>query len=140
MRYLWTLGLLLIIFTASSQDDKEAEQVKGVIHQILEMSVEEADTRLAELIVYRGEDKTRKWKDVYDAGNPKELERVKSIRTRIQKKIIPYKYEFVKFITEKESEGKWYVWELKLSKGDKVKKAYLAFLKINGEFALGDID
>ncbi len=140
MKYLLTIGLLFLFSALFAQNNKEAEQVKGVIHQIFELCKEEQDIRLAEFIVYRGDDQERRWKDVCNTSDPNDMERVRSIRRRIQKKIIPYKYEFIKFITEEESEGQWYVWELKLTKGDQTKKIYLAFLNIQGEFALGDID
>lgn len=140
MKYLLTIGALLTFFTLSAQHKDDAEKVKRAINQIMALCNEEADTRLAELIVYRGDNKERKWKDICDAGDPKDLERIRSIRRKIQKKVLPYKYEFVKFMTEKESEGRWYVWELKLTNEGEVKKIHLAFLKIAGEFALGDID
>ncbi len=140
MKYLLTLGLLLTVFTLSAQKQKEAKQVKRALLQIFELCNEESDTRLASLIVYRGEDKERKWKDVCESSEPKELARVQSIRKKIQKRLLPYKYEFVKFISETESEGTWYVWELKYTKDGVDKKMHFAFLKIEDEFALGDID
>lgn len=137
MKYLLTVGLMLVFFSSYAQGGKEGEEVQAVIHKIFDLCEKEQDAKLAQFMVYRGADKERKWKDVCTG---KELEQVQKIRKRIQKRILPYEYEFVQFISEKESEGVWYVWEMKVIKGDEAKKIYLAFLKIKGGYALGDID
>ena len=139
MKNLFLLCLLFISVNAFAQNE-EADEVKRTLLEMFELMEDEQDVPLARYIVYRGKDEVRKWKDVCNVNETDEYLRVKMTRLRIQKQFLPYKYEFVKFHTEKESEGIWYVWEMKYNKDGEDKKMFFAFLKIKGKYTLGDID
>ena len=120
--------------------NEEAEEVKKTLLEMFELVADDQVVPLAQHIVYKGADTERKWKDICNSWEEDEMMRVKLIKLRIQKQFLPYKYEFVNFHSEKESEGTWYVWEMKYNKDGEDKKMFFAFLKIKGKYALGDID
>ena len=97
---------------------------------------------LAEYIVYRGDDKNRKWKDHCRYNVEEEKHQVQNLHQRIVSRYLPYKYEFLKFFSQKESEGEWLIWEMKFETEDneRPKKVYFAFLKVGDRYLLGDID
>ena len=116
---------------------------KKVKHTILNMfKIVEAghSNKLARYIAYRGDDKDRKWKDHCNYDTSEEKHQVQNIHQRIVDRYLPYKYEFVKFFTEKESEGEWLIWEMKFETDKGPKKVFFAFLKVEGKYLLGDID
>ena len=95
----------------------------------------------APFIVYRGDDKKRAWKDFADYTQADEKTGVDEICARINNTVNQDEnYKIVGYSTETESEGTWYVLMVSYVKNGVAKKSAFAFLKINGRFALGDID
>jgi hypothetical protein len=97
--------------------------------------------KAAPYIVYRGEDKKRQWKDISNYAVREERSAVDHICSRINGSVNQDKaYKLTGYQTQVESEGKWHVIMVSYTKNGKEKEAIFAFLKINGRFALGDID
>jgi len=97
--------------------------------------------RAAPYIVYRGDDKTRSWKDVANYRKEDEKKGVDEICLRINGTVNrDTGYKIIKYLTSKESEGTWHVLVVTYLKKGVTKQLAFAFLKINGKFALGDID
>jgi hypothetical protein len=97
--------------------------------------------KAASYVVYRGDDEKRKWKAVYDYSNTDEKSAVDGVCVRIKNSVGQDKnYKITKYDTETESEGTWLIVYVSYLKKGVAKQAIFAFLKINGQFALGDID
>lgn len=95
----------------------------------------------ASYFVYRGEDKARKWKDTLRADSPEERAATRDICRRIKGYLDESQgYSFGAVKVQKESEGEWHALEVFFEQGEKRKKVIFAFLLINGQFAIGDID
>lgn len=137
------LFLTLFFFAnqAFAQQKSDKENVKQTIKKLFELVEAGKSNQLANYIVYRGNDKNRKWKDNCHYDVEEEKYQVQNLHQKIADRYLPYKYEFVNFFSEKESEGEWLVWEMKFFTGDdETKKVYFAFLKVNDQYLLGDID
>lgn len=94
----------------------------------------------AKYIVYRGDDTSRQWKDVYNYNNENERKEVMQVCARIKNYLVEGgDYELSEFTEKDESEGTWYTWLVEFKKGSN-KKVYFSFLKIGKKYALGDID
>ncbi|MEP7254404.1 MAG: hypothetical protein ABI666_01445 [Ferruginibacter sp.] len=97
--------------------------------------------KAAPYVVYRGDDKKRAWKALANYSNAEEKKGVDEICLRINGSVNKdSNYKIIKYFTEKESEGTWYVLMVSYNKNGVEKKSAFAFLKINNRFALGDID
>ncbi|WP_271782972.1 hypothetical protein [Aquimarina algiphila] len=134
------LLVLILPIKSHGQDTYKQETVKKTLLTIFELCEQNKCDQLAPYIVYRGKDSKRKWKDTCNSKNKEELERVQNICHRIQEFQKYDDYEFSEFITQEESEGKWYVWKLTFNTKETPKIFYFAFLNINGSYAIGDID
>jgi hypothetical protein len=131
------------VTSITSKDDKQKPRYRSevALKTLLTSAHEKNLKKAATLIVYRGKDKTRKWKDLCNIDNQEEKSQVTRIVERINKLLAASeKYEITDFKSEKESEGVWNVVKVEFHQKDKIKKVAFAFLEINGEFALGDID
>jgi hypothetical protein len=142
MKLFSTFLLVLLISSPSLACKKSVQkQVKKTIVKMFKIVEAGHSNKLANYIVYRGDDVDRKWKDHCNYDIPEEKNQVQNIHQRIVDRYLPYQYEFVKFITQKELEGEWLVWEMKFFTKDKEpKKVFFAFLKVDGQYLLGDID
>lgn len=97
--------------------------------------------KAAAYIVYRGKDKKRAWKEFANYKNAEDKKGVDETCLRINESINrDNNYKVVKYSTEKESEGTWYILLVTYKKKGIDKKAAFAFLKIGNRFGLGDID
>lgn len=97
--------------------------------------------KAAPYIVYKGENSTRKWKDVTDYTKADEKVQVDETCFRINNSVNQdSSYKILKYLTQKESEGLWHVLIVGYTRKGVARKSAFAFLKINGKFALGDID
>ena len=97
--------------------------------------------KAAPYILYRGEDKSRAWKDFADYSNPEEKKGVDEVCIKINRTINKDSaYRVVRFFREKESEGLWLVLEIAYARNGTEKKALFAFLYVKGRYGLGDID
>ncbi|WP_159090897.1 hypothetical protein [Aquimarina aquimarini] len=132
--------LFMFSFISNAQDKKIDTQVKETLVSIFELSDKGTYADLAPYVIYRGTDATRKWKDTYNSENTEEAEQLQYMYNKIRSLQKYGSYEFVEFITDKESEGQWYVWKLNFNSSNAQKTIYFAFLKINDTYALGDID
>ena len=95
----------------------------------------------AAYFVYRGPDKSRKWKDTYRARDPFEKAEVKDICLRIKGYLDESKgYRFGEVKVEREAEGEWHALEVSFRQDGQTRKILFAFLLIKGQFAIGDID
>ena len=154
LKYLVLLFLSLNIFlTAASQKNKtDSLQVAKTLNEILTIcrSIDFADPKVlqpgafyeaAPYVIYRGDDKKRKWKDFADYNKADEKLRVDEVCERINRTANQYStYTIIKYFTETESEGTWHVLMVTYKNKDVKKTSAYAFLKINGRFGLGDID
>ncbi|MCK4666317.1 hypothetical protein KAU33_06195 [Candidatus Dependentiae bacterium] len=117
------------------------EQVKKRLNELFEICKSGDFSKADEYLVYRGKDKDRKWKDVYDYSNANERTRVDNTCRRIKRDLDVYgPYEITKYTVKSESEGEWNILEVTFKDGDGSGKRLFAFLKIKGNWALGDID
>lgn len=114
--------------------------VKNTLERMFTMCELQNDSALAEYVIYRGDDTSRKWKDHCQVNAADEMRQVISLRNRINNYLLPNEYKFVEFTTQTESEGTWYVWELEVKFKYETQKVFFAFLNINGQYVLGDID
>jgi len=97
--------------------------------------------KAAPYIIYRGDDKSRAWKDFANYGTVAEKKGVDAICTRINESVNrDSSYKIIKYFTEKESEGVWHVLMVIYKKNGIEKKTAFAFLKIGDRYGLGDID
>jgi hypothetical protein len=95
----------------------------------------------ASYFVYRGPDKSREWKDTFRASEPIEKAGVEEICRRIKGYLDESQgYVFGEVKVERESEGVWHALEVSFQKEGQSKKVIFAFLKIKGQFSIGDID
>lgn len=126
------LGVNLLAFSQPQQEVKQ--QIDSLVSFISNKGTES----FAENTVYRGDDPKRKWKDVYNPANTEELKAAKQTLEEMKKALASCNYkEFDTFKQKTESEGTWYVYTYACGAS---KKIHLAFLKIKGKYALGDID
>lgn len=92
-------------------------------------------------VVCRIDDPKRKWKDTCNYAVADERKEVDGICYRLHSNINQDpNYKIVKYESETESEGKWMVLTIEYTKNDVPKKMSVAFLKIKGVLAIGDID
>ncbi|MFH1197056.1 MAG: hypothetical protein V1720_15270 [bacterium] len=140
-----TLMRLFLIFLLPvliyAQPSNEEEAIKSQLVKLFDASKAKNYSAAAELIVYRGTDKTREWKDTFKISNETELEAVKRICKKIKALLdLSSGYELKRMTTETESEGEWFIQEVVFKSGTQNLTTIFAFLKVNGNFVLGDID
>lgn len=135
----FTLFIFFFLLVSSSllaQSDAVGERLQN----LFVLSFTNNYKTAAKYIVYRGDDTSRAWKDVYNYYNEEEKKNVIDICKRIKNFLVTGgDYELTDFTEEKESEGTWYTWLVEFQKGDK-RKVSFSFLKIGKKYALGDID
>jgi hypothetical protein len=135
MRLLIILCLSGIPLFTNAQPEKE---IKTQIDSLVSYIGNKATESFAMNTVYRGEDSKRKWKDVNDPANPDELKYVKGVIEQFKKAMNGCNYrEFDNIKQDKQGEGLWHIYTYACGAS---KKIHLAFLKIKGKYALGDID
>lgn len=143
MRYfilLLTLSFFSCTASKSTGNSTEAK-VKKQLEKIIALVKKDDYIKLAPMIVYRGDDKVRKWKDVCKPLVAEELRYVERIGQQTKKYLgEDFKYNYKEYISETESEGTWHVLILKTTYKGEPKERAFAFLEIKGVFALGDID
>jgi hypothetical protein len=95
----------------------------------------------APYIIYRGKNNRRQWKDFVDYTNEEEKKEVDNICQKINNTVNQdSSYKILQYLTKRESEGMWHVLIVSYMKNGVVKHTAYAFLKVKGEFGLGDID
>ena len=153
-RNIFPVFFLLLPFTAlvAQKRSPDSLALTKTLKELLAIcqSVDFADPKViklgtfykaAPLIVYRGADKKRAWKDLADYSKADEKKGVDEICMKINQTVNrDSSYQIVKYFTEKESEGTWHVLQLSYNKKGVKKLIAFAFLKIGNRFALGDID
>jgi hypothetical protein len=138
-KYMMRFLLAFLFLSSSLPGSSQAQQdVKKQIDSLTSFIKNKATESFAGNTVYRGEDAERKWKDVYNPANPGELKAAKAMLEEMKKALAGCSFkEFDVFQQKEQSEGTWYVYTYACGAYKRVK---LAFLKINGKYALGDID
>jgi hypothetical protein len=132
--------LIFILISSQIQSQTKKTLVKDRLVQLFELAKTDNYEEAATYIVYRGDDDSRKWKDTCNFKNENEQKYVTEVCRDIKYLLAGGgDYTFGKFKTETESEGTWYIWEVKFSKGE-TKSAYFAFLYIKNNYSIGDID
>lgn len=122
-----------------AEDRERAEQA---LHHLLE-SVRTGENHLAaDLIVYRGKDRARRWSEACNYENVEEQVIVDGFCQRMRSlEEGTTRWEVLNFFKEKESEGEWNVLETEFYKEEGSKKTVsFAFLRIRNQFLLGDIE
>ena len=126
---------------ASNSQPAKAATVKHRLQELFGLCRSDSISLAAGYCVYRGPDKPRRWRDVYRPDVPEERKEVRDICAEIKARLEQSdRYEFENFATKRESEGIWYVWQLKFSRGSASEAVSFAFLKVKGHYLLGDID
>ena len=143
---------LLQIAAVKAQSTSDSAKVAGTLSELLKIcaKVDFSDPKVSQLgtfyraapyIVYRGDDKKRKWKDVANYSKKDEKTQVDEVCFKINSTVNQdSSYKFIKYQTQKESEGVWHVIVVSYNRKGANKQAAFAFLKIKERFALGDID
>jgi hypothetical protein len=130
--------ICLLGFTLSASAQSDAVGVK--LQKLFVLCFTDNYKTAAKYIVYRGDDTSRIWKDVYNYSNEQEKKAVIEVCSRIKHYLEEGgDYELADFTEKEESEGMWYTWLVEFSKGPS-QKVYFSFLKIGKRYALGDID
>ena len=97
--------------------------------------------KVAPYIVYRGEDRKRKWKDVCNYKNDEDKKGVDAVCERVNRTINQdTSYSILSYQTKKEVEGTWHALVVQYRKKGQMRTSIFAFLKIKDNFLLGDID
>ncbi|HEX8887634.1 MAG TPA: hypothetical protein VF779_00550 [Pyrinomonadaceae bacterium] len=123
------------------QDAASPEAVEIRLARLFDICRSDKPEDAASYIVYRGEDKTREWKDTLHADEPADKAAIVGICWRIKSYLDQStNYSFDGVHVKKESEGEWHALDASFYQGEKAKKVIFAFLLINGQFAIGDID
>ena len=149
--FLFIIGLAWLSFSkAQSKNDSAAlaSTLKSLLH--ICKTVDFADPKTQELgmfykaapyIIYQGNDKKRAWKEFVNYTIAEDKKGTDEVCTRINETVNrDSSYQIIKYHTEKESEGLWYILIVSYKKKEVEKKAAFAFLKIGTRFGLGDID
>ncbi len=113
------------------------KSVQDKVEKLISYAKENKVKEFTENIVYRGEDESRRWRSAMNMNDTAEAERV----TDFMKEVNFYIQNcpdrtFNEIRTESESEGTWIVMPV----GCSTSIVYFAFLRVNGELLLGDID
>jgi hypothetical protein len=118
------------------------DAVKNRLAELFEVCKKGDAETAASYFVYRnGPDTAREWKDRLRAGDPLEKKAAEEGCRQIKSFLDASQgYSFGSVRIEKESEGEWHISEATFKQGDRTKIVSFAFLPINGQFVLGDID
>lgn len=130
------LLFLLVVPNAFAQSDAVGEK----LNKLFVLCFTDNYKSASKYIVYRGDDTSRNWKDVYNYYNEDEKKVVIDVCKRIKNYLLTGgDYELTDFTEKEESEGTWYTWLVEFQKGDN-KEVHFSFLKIGKKYVLGDID
>jgi hypothetical protein len=119
----------------------EAEQTRKHLIKLFQSVRNNAYSDMAPILLYRGNDKARHWKEFVDLN----IEDDRNYTERIAKRIKRYQdesegYVFSEYMTEEDKEGFWYVWEILFKMGPDQRRCYFRFKKIGNSLGLADID
>lgn len=131
----------VLALTACGESGTPRERVEANFHKINKACADKMGdySGTAGLIAYNGSDRARKYKDLASAEGEdrailnKMCYQISSLKKGSDKN----SYTVMGMSEEKESEGTWYVLEVKYPNNN---KGQFAFLDIDGTMALGDID
>jgi hypothetical protein len=118
-----------------------AERTKAALEDLMAAVKAGDHAKAAALLVYRGRDRDRKYKDVFDWTNEEDKPFVETTVEGMAEKLQQGEIVFKSFRTEKEGEDQeWLIWNAvqKTEEGDK--ELLFACLEIDGNIALGDVD
>ena len=144
MKRISFIFILFFLFTIISSgifaQIDDSEKVKERLQELFELCLNDDYSEAASYFVYRGQDTSRKWIDVYCSENEEDMKEVRGLCNRIKGYIYEnLEYSFYKYYEEEESEKEWFVWELWFThKEEQPRIKIFRFLIINNEYALGD--
>ena len=138
------LMLICIAFgsTAEARDSKESadargERVKQDIETLIGHCKANEIDKAAGYVVYRGRDKSRRWKAVSDPTQTEDRIRVESACRQVNEVASKAtKRNWVRYFTDRQSEGMFHIWKIRFD----AREAMFAMMEIDGRFALADID
>ncbi len=117
------------------------EAVRQRIEELFTLCKDGEYETAAGYIVNRGEDELRQWKTVHDYSTEESRKAVHGVCNTLNAYLSASdSWQFEDFETEEESEGVWLVQEVAFWKGGQMQTLILAFLEVEGVYALGDID
>jgi hypothetical protein len=123
------------------QDAESPEPVELRLAGLFDICQSDKLEDAASYFVYRGEDKTREWKDTLHADEPADKAAIVGICRRIKSYLDEStNYSFDNIQVQRESEGEWHALTVSFYQNNKRKKVIFAFLLIKGQYAIGDID
>ncbi|MEZ5441417.1 MAG: hypothetical protein R3F15_08030 [Lysobacterales bacterium] len=138
-RALIVLGVLPVVLLSACGKAAPQDQVATQVQRLVTACSNKIGdySGAAGLVAYNGSDKARKFKALASAEG-EERGILNSTCYQISK-LLDGKgdYELLGFSEEAESEGTWYVQQVRFGSG---REAALAFIEIDGTLALGDID
>ena len=124
-----------------NEDPKAKSGSEAALRNLFNLAKDGNCKAMAPMLVFRG-DGAEKWKrslNYAQASERVDVEKQCGILQVLHMNLD--KMDFIQFIQEKESEGLWNIWEVKLQYEDASHETkFFAFLEENGTFLLGDID
>lgn len=117
------------------------QEARYRIQEFLEICRDADYTKAAPYLIYRGEDASRRLKDLCRAADAEDMKYVQGMVNRVKKWVDESEnYKLISCMTSEESEGTWYAWEVIFAMGPDQVRRYFGCLKVGGNFAIGDID
>lgn len=136
LKYL--LGTLILTLTFSNAF---AQTTDDALKKLFDLSKAKNYKEAAALIAYDGKEAARKLKDTYKADDKKELNKVKRVCKKIKALLdISDSYKLGNVTTKKDQDVEWTIHQVEFKSGKQTLKTDFAFVKLNGNFVLGDID
>jgi len=140
-KFLILLFTCLVFQSAFATNPENEEALKQEFEKMLEYCRSSQDDKVANYIVYRGDDEARNWNDALNYEDESEREKIVRFRKDIVKDYLKYtNIEYLKYMEQEQNGKMWYVLQVKFSNETENETVYFAFLKINENFVIGDID
>ncbi len=126
----------------SIADTSSYGDVKNQLRNLIQLVRVQDNKSCAPLMVYRGENLKRKWKDTCNYSFEEDKLHVDKNVARIRMLLDEsHSHTFVAYRSDRESEGIWHVVETEFDLVEgKIRTVSFAFLKIGNTYCLGDID
>jgi hypothetical protein len=141
---LFIASFVLLSFVKAQNKNTDSANAVIMLKKILLICKDSsaiAKVKAAPYIVYKGNDEKRAWKSICNYNNPEDKKRVDEMYTRIKKSTsLDSNYKIIHYLTEKESEGVWYILVTELKKNGELQHVAYAFLKLDNHLYLGDIE
>jgi hypothetical protein len=142
MKKIFLLFMSTFLFSIPSilAQDENQDLAEEAFYQLKNYCEQTDYEQAGKLLVYRGSDDGRKWKDYLRAEKKDELETIKLMCEEILELLNADALTIIGYVEDKESEGLWCVLKIELEKNGDKGNLVFAFLKLKIGMALGDID